>query len=55
MTGERKPMSIDEVEAVLRDLPTRQLDELLDGILSQRTGAGEDFDPAELAECSRTR
>lgn len=54
MPEERKrKMSIEEIEAVLLDLPTEQLDELLGRVVSQRTGADEDFDPAELAEARR--
>jgi hypothetical protein len=54
MTEERKrPMSIDEIEAVLLELPNEQLDELLDRIVSQRTSAEDDYDPAELAEAQR--
>jgi hypothetical protein len=54
MTEERKPqMSIEEVEAVLLELPGEDLDELLDRVVSQRTGIQDDIDPAELAEARR--
>lgn len=53
MPEERKRMSIEEIEAVLLDLPTDQLDEFLDRIVSQRAGAGDDYDAAELAEARR--
>lgn len=50
--GKRK-MSIEEIEAVLLDLPTEQLDELLGRIVSQRAGADDDYNAAELAEARR--
>ncbi len=54
MTEERKPqMSIEEVEAVLLELPGQDLDELLDRVVSQRIGIQDDIDPAELAEARR--
>lgn len=54
MAEERKPrMSIEEVEAVLLDLPREELDELLDRIVTQRIGIEEEVDPAELEEARR--
>jgi putative addiction module component (TIGR02574 family) len=54
MTEERKPpMSIQEIEAVLVDLPDEQLDDLLGRVMSQRTGTDDDIDPAVLAEAHR--
>lgn len=54
MSEERKPkMSIEEIEAVLLDLPGEQLDELLDRLVSQRSGYDDDIDPAELQEARR--
>jgi hypothetical protein len=53
MPEERKRMSIEEIEAVLLDLPTEQLDELLDRIVSQRADADDDYNTAELVEARR--
>lgn len=52
MTEERKRMSIEEVEAVLVDLPNEKLDDLLGRVMSQQNGAGE-INPAVLAEADR--
>jgi hypothetical protein len=41
MPGERKPMSLDEVEAAALELPGDQIDELIDR-LAERRGAEED-------------
>ncbi|HYW12177.1 MAG TPA: addiction module protein [Longimicrobium sp.] len=54
MTEERKPsMSIQEIEAVLVDLPHDQLDDLLERVMSQRTETADEIDPAVLAEAHR--
>jgi hypothetical protein len=36
MPGERKPMSIDEIEAAALELPEGQIDELIDRLAVQR-------------------
>lgn len=53
MTERRKRMSIDEIEAVLLELPNEQLDELLDRVVSQRTELYDEIDPVVLAEAHR--
>ena len=46
-------MSIEEIEAVLVNLPDEQLDGLLDRVVSQRIGAGDEIEPEILAEARR--
>lgn len=52
MPGERKPMSIDEVEAVLVDLPEEQLDDLIDRVAVRR-GVSLDTDSEWSTEIAR--
>jgi hypothetical protein len=55
MAEERKPkMSIDELEAVLVNLPGEQWDDLLDRVLAQRESLEEEIDPAILERAQRT-
>jgi hypothetical protein len=54
MAHERKgKMSIEEMEAALKDLPAEQLDGLFDRVLSDRIGGEDEIDPAILAEARR--
>ena len=46
-------MSIEEIEAVLLDLPTEQLDELLERVITQRVSVEDEIDPAVLAEAQQ--
>jgi hypothetical protein len=53
MAEERKPkMSIDEIEAVLLDLPGEQLDELMDRLATHR-GMSLDLEREWLEEVER--
>ena len=52
MPGERKPMSIDEIEAVLVDLPEEQLDDLIDRVAVRR-GVSLDTDSEWSTEIAR--
>jgi hypothetical protein len=52
MSGERKPMSIDEIEAVLMDLPEEQLDDLIDRVAIRR-GLSPDIDQDWSTEIAR--
>lgn len=55
MTEERKPpMSIEEREAALMELPDEQIDDLLDRIRSRRVAYEEEIDPAVLERARRT-
>jgi putative addiction module component (TIGR02574 family) len=55
MAEERKPkMSIDELEAVLVNLPGEEWDDLLDRVLSQRESLEAEIDPAILERAHRT-
>lgn len=55
MPEERKPrMSIEEVEAVLVDLPDEQLDDLLDRVMSHRETLEDEIHPAILERARRT-
>jgi putative addiction module component (TIGR02574 family) len=53
MPEERKPkMSIDEIEAVARELPGEQLDELMDRLATHR-GMSPDLEQEWLEEVQR--
>lgn len=54
MTEERKPMSIEELEVALMELPDEQMDDLLNRILSRRAAYEEDIDPEVLERARRT-
>jgi DNA-binding transcriptional MerR regulator len=41
MPGERKPMSLDEIEAAALELPVEQIDELIDRLADRREMAPE--------------
>ena len=49
MAGERKPMSIDEIEAAALKLPVDKIDELMD-----RLSVHRGMDPEDFAEARRT-
>jgi hypothetical protein len=52
MPGERKPMSIDEIEAAALELPEDDRDELIDRLSARRT-RNESIRQAWLAEAER--
>jgi hypothetical protein len=54
MTEERKPMSIEELESALMELPGEQMDDLLNRILSRRAAYEEEIDPVVLERARRT-
>lgn len=52
MTGERKPMSVDQIEEAALDLPHEEFDELL-GRLNSRRAAQSEIEAAWIEEAER--
>lgn len=52
MPGERKPMSIDEIEAAALELPPDQIDELIDRLAEHRK-MGSDVEQSWMEEVER--
>jgi hypothetical protein len=52
MSQERKPMSIDEIEAAALELPADQIDELIER-LAERRGVAPDIEQSWMEEVER--